>query len=356
MKKFFVLFLAVFVCLTLCACSSGSDNTQTNANDEEVVETTVAEKENKTIDFSVDKGEIKYAGIEKANEGLCDEENVLVVKFTFTNKQDIPAQSQNVFGIKFFQNGVEMNDSLSWSSKGGDQYELVGNYFSSVLNGGSVTYGKLVKLTDNSPITIMVTENGASDNYQMMEVDINKAGSSSEETDETEGVTDNAVSETTASTVSELWSADYYVDDFDEPTDEWFILNNSLFTGTFSNSATTDSKLTVQALIDCNKEIVFFLYEYGRNQVKNSSENYVDEYKITMRTADGKDHNITGTVYCGGDRLFIDEQHVDTVLKAIKGEGDVKFRIVNKERTVETYLFTLKTENFAEVYNSKVGK
>lgn len=160
----------------------------------------------------------------------------------------------------------------------------------------------------------------------------------------------------TAADVKGLWSVNYYVDDFQQPTEEWYITNETSFTGTFSNSATTNSKLLVQVAVDEfegeGNRVAFFLYEYGRNQVKNSSTNYVDEYTITMRGADGTDTSLSGTVYCGGDRLFIDDKYVDTVLNAMKGEGTLSFHIVEDEHTTTSYLFSMETDNFGSLYES----
>ena len=155
-----------------------------------------------------------------------------------------------------------------------------------------------------------------------------------------------------------LWSVDYYVDDFQQPTEDWYITNITSFSGTFSNSATTNSNLLVQVAADefeGETRIAFFLYEYGRNQVKNSSSNYVDEYDITMRDADGNDTKLTGTVYCGGDRLFVDDAYVNTVLEAMKGEGTLSFHIVESERTTTTYLFSFETDNFGSLYTETAG-
>lgn len=151
-----------------------------------------------------------------------------------------------------------------------------------------------------------------------------------------------------------IWSVDYYVDDFQQPTDEWYITANTSFSGTFSNSATTNSKLTVQVAVDA-EDIAFFLYEYGRSQVKNPSSNYVDEYDITMRTADGTDHSLSGTVYCGGDRLMIEGKDMDTVLAAMKDGGTISFHIVESDRTTTSYLFSLEASNFSQVYEEMAG-
>lgn len=152
------------------------------------------------------------------------------------------------------------------------------------------------------------------------------------------------------------WRIDYYVDDFNQPTDEWYITEDEYLVGTFSNSATTNSKLYANVMVDLDDNVMIFLYEYGSRQVKNSSERYWDEYNITMRTPDGADHKITGTMYCGDDRVNIDDAYIDEVLTALKGEGNVMFRIENADRTVESYLIEVATSNFAELYNAQTGQ
>jgi len=151
-----------------------------------------------------------------------------------------------------------------------------------------------------------------------------------------------------------IFSIGYYVDEFNQPTKDGYVVNNSYITGSFSNSATTDSLLNVQVLAD-KDDIAFFLYEYGRNTVKNSSSRYVEEYKITMKLADGTKHNMTGTIYCGDDRLFVDSIYESTVLNALKSGEQVSFYIEKADRTVVTYLFTVNTSNFAEEYAHLVG-
>lgn len=333
MKKILALLLSLVICFSLCAC--GKDDTKNTDNKTTTEAADSSEVE--SIDFTVEKGSIKYLGIEKANENLVDEENVYVLKFEYTNKQATPAQCQSTFYIQMFQNSVELNDSLSYSSKGGDQYELVGNFFTNAMNGGTVSFGKLVKVKDNSPITVIVKEKGTDDSYQTMKIELADFESAATEANG-------------GSSATGIWETKFYVDDFNQPTDDWYIVNKTRFVGTFSNSATTDSALTVDMLADSEGYVAFFLYEYGRNTVKNSSQNYVDEYDITMRTADGTEHKLSGTLYCGGDRIIIDDEHVDTVLTALKGEGNVMFRVVKSDRTVESYLFTVLPSNFATLY------
>ncbi len=151
------------------------------------------------------------------------------------------------------------------------------------------------------------------------------------------------------------WMSHYYVDNFQQPTNEWFITNIEYVVGSFSNSATTNSKLNVQLLID-KDDVAFMLFEYGRSQVKNSSSRYYNEYDITMKDSAGKTTSLTGKIYAGGDRLIIDDKYKTTVLSALKGRGSVSFYIVRADRTTTTYLFTVECSNFAEIYASKGGK
>ena len=52
----------------------------------------------------------------------------------------------------------------------------------------------------------------------------------------------------------------------------------------------------------------------------------------------------------------IDDAYIDEVLTALKGEGNVMFRIENADRTVESYLIEVATSNFAELYNAQTGQ
>ena len=153
-----------------------------------------------------------------------------------------------------------------------------------------------------------------------------------------------------------LWETYYYVDDFNQPTEDGYICNSTYFLGTFSNSATTDSNLLVNVVVD-EVDIAFFLYEYGNNLVKNNSSSYDDPYNITMRTADGTDLSFTGTMFCGDDRIFIDPDFIPQVVSALSQEGNTmtSFYIENAERTINNYLFTVISNNFAEQYNALMG-
>lgn len=152
-------------------------------------------------------------------------------------------------------------------------------------------------------------------------------------------------------TVAKIWEKRYYVDDFDIPTDEWYIANADVFSGTFSNSATTDSKLYAYILVD-ESDVSIILYEYGRNQVKNSSSRYDEDYDIMIRLDDDTRTEIKGAIYPGNDRITIDSKYKSKVIDALKNSKNVMFRITQSDRTTTTYLFTADCANFKDVYEN----
>lgn len=138
-----------------------------------------------SIDLTFEnEGNVKFIRMEKANKDLTSYSNALIFVFEFTNLQTKTAAPWACFKYQFFQNGTELTDNPSYSSRGGSQYDLVGAYMNEAMKNGKVTFGKIVVPKDNSPITIMISRNGWSENatendYQMMEVDISKVSSGS---------------------------------------------------------------------------------------------------------------------------------------------------------------------------------
>ena len=181
MKRILLSLLAAALCLSLAACGS-TETTEETTEDTAGETTTENSNEVDTINYETEKGTIVYTGYEFAdwalvenNQSLTQDDQVLIVKFDFTNKQTNPAQVQSAFQIQAFQNGVEITDNLSWSS-GGSQYDLISNYFSDVLKDGTISFGRMYPLTDSSPVTVMVSDKDGDENaYQMMTIDLDQA-------------------------------------------------------------------------------------------------------------------------------------------------------------------------------------
>lgn len=171
------------------------------------------------------------------------------------------------------------------------------------------------------------------------------------EDNNTSGSSGSSGSTGTTEEKSALWETYYYVDDFNQPTNDYYVGNSTYFLGTFSNSATTDSSLLVDIIVD-TEDVTIFLYEYGSHQVKNNSSYYDDTYNIKMRTANGTTYSFTGTMYCGDDRIFVEESYISKVISALcqTGNANISFYIEDAERTTTNYLFTAVSSNFAEEY------
>ena len=177
---------------------------------------------------------------------------------------------------------------------------------------------------------------------------ITNISSGSDDNDDAQTTTTpTSSSETTTAAKSELWVKKYYVDEFNQETSEWYIVNKTPFVGTFSNSATTDSGLTAEILVDA-EDTAIVLYEYTRSMVKNSYSD-ANEYTIVMKTQSGTKQELTGYMYPDGDRIIIDSADQQKVKNALKGKEFVSFYIYDTDRSVTNYLFSAIPSIFAEL-------
>ena len=144
------------------------------------------------------------------------------------------------------------------------------------------------------------------------------------------------------------WQKKYYVDEFGLPTDTPYITNKNYLVGTFSNSATSNSTLYAYFLIDKN-DIAIVLLEYGSHKVKSYSK---DAYKIIMLDGNNQKYYIYGTMYENGDRVYINSSDESTVINALKRSGTISFYLEESKYTLSTYLFSVETSNFSELYKT----
>lgn len=205
MQKSIIIVLSITLMLSLCACGNnhtgtpstspalsiadvenGSTSIKEVSGDTES-EPSEDEHEVESIDFTLEDGNLKYVGFEKAdydliscNSSITPDDNVIILKFDFTNLQDTPAQCQSTFRTTIYQNGAELDNSLGWVGNGTEQYELVSSFYNNALKNGTVSYGELVVLKDLSPITIYAEPNGGlNDVYQVMELNLSDLSDSS---------------------------------------------------------------------------------------------------------------------------------------------------------------------------------
>lgn len=146
---------------------------------------------------------------------------------------------------------------------------------------------------------------------------------------------------------NDVWQINYYVDEFNNPTNDAYITNKKAFSGTFSNSATTNSKLDARILIDKNG-ISIKLYEYGTLEVKAYS---TETYNIIFLEENGNKHNSIGIMYENGDRIKLTDNLLMTLINSNK---TIKVHIEEVPKYGgyrSTYLFDMKIDNLPSVYS-----
>ena len=132
------------------------------------------------IDFTSSEGNIKYVGYEKTKVGLTqNDKTTLIFIFDYTNKKEEPNYVFRTYNVMFYQNGKELNTSVTWTTYYGDpelseQTAYLEGSSSLVQKDGTVRFGSLVEIKDESPVTIQINPIASNERskYQMMEVDI----------------------------------------------------------------------------------------------------------------------------------------------------------------------------------------
>lgn len=165
--------------LLLTACASCGGRTQQTAAEQSSNETEAAadaaSHQVDSINLELDEGILQYVRVEKADKEVTEEPNAYLFVFEYTNKQAEPSQAQDTFRIQYFQNGTEVNEANGFTVAG-EQGQLANAFFNNALQGGKVTFGRIVLLNDESPVTVYAKRNvGDTDEYQMMEVAIDGA-------------------------------------------------------------------------------------------------------------------------------------------------------------------------------------
>ena len=95
----------------------------------------------------------------------------------------------------------------------------------------------------------------------------------SAQTDEDTPANENSPTDgDTSSQDSSLWDISYYVDEFNQPTEDAYIYSTTAFPGTFSNSATTDSLVYAHIAVD-KDDISILLTVFDKGIIINHNKN-----------------------------------------------------------------------------------
>ena len=147
--------------------------------------------------------------------------------------------------------------------------------------------------------------------------------------------TTDTTSVETDTTLSEepdgIWVTKNYVDEFNDPTYQQYISTNTLLSGTFSNTATTNSKLQAKILVD-SVHCSIMLFEYGNKQVKSNVD---DEYKISIKYG-YKKTDVYGTMNADRIQIYTDKSEV---IQALSSGETVTFYIVKSKVKLQHICF-----------------
>ena len=143
------------------------------------------------------------------------------------------------------------------------------------------------------------------------------------------------------------WQIFKYIDEFGESTKKRYITTQNDLFGTFSNSATENSKLKVRILIDNPERISIMLFEYeGNNPVKKSS---YQGYSIKVKSKSSNPITIYGIN--STDRILLNEKSSRQLTELLKEGGKIQFYIIeNSDYSPSSYNFEIENaDGFADI-------
>lgn len=152
-----------------------------------------------------------------------------------------------------------------------------------------------------------------------------------------------------------IWEIRYYVDQFDDYTDEGYVTNTNWIFGTQENSVTSGITMKMQFLID-EYDVAIKIYEYGNTLLRNNFSNTLDEYQISVKDAAGKTYQLSGAIYPNSDRIFFTEADGKTLLKILAAGGTAKFVVTDTTFAQTKYKFEVPGAYLDNAYRQLTGK
>lgn len=163
-------------------------------------------------------------------------------------------------------------------------------------------------------------------------------------------VSSNSIDHDINYTPPSIWSIRHYVDNFGDPITKGYIFSGAI-SGKFSNSATTDSRLIADLLIDRSDKIAFQLYEYGDNNPTKGYHPDGEYFDIFVKDDQGLKSAFIGILDQGSDRIrFISPDDARKFHKALMNNNEIKVFIQNDDTPTSNYSFTIQARNYKEIY------
>lgn len=143
------------------------------------------------------------------------------------------------------------------------------------------------------------------------------------------------------STTSAQWEKRFFVDDFGDETNQYYYQMSAY--GTFSNSATQDSKLLgVFIHGESNDNLYIKVYEYESNLANHYEPTFED---VRIKTPSGNVVTINRVFFTDDGLLFFNKDKYKTLLGTIKEKGTYKMVFNRTTRSISSsykLTFTIK--------------
>lgn len=155
-------------------------------------------------------------------------------------------------------------------------------------------------------------------------------------------------SETNSSRI--YWKQKFYVDEFKDSTEDWYITTCEYLEGTYENSETNNSPLLAELTYDYNDYIMIYLYEDADFDCKvKNGEQEKCYYKIIIKNEDDEKYEARGQMHPGGDRIYVIDAYDDTVFEMMKNSRELKFYIEQENAPAAQYRFNVDMSDFIVV-------
>ena len=140
------------------------------------------------------------------------------------------------------------------------------------------------------------------------------------------------------------WAIKNYVDSHGIDTDDMYV--ETRFSGTFSNTATQGSNCSGELLVNDDREVQIFIYEYGNLTASGFGKD--DEYNLTIWDSKTDEILVKDSAWLSDDRFIVDKP--SKVINALATHENIRMRLHGGKYTTSTYVFSFDASGFASDY------
>ena len=110
-----------------------------------------------------------------------------------------------------------------------------------------------------------------------------------------------------ANALGVIWVKEFYKDKFGDPTEKYYLTNNTQFKGTYNNDTVSEGTLGASLIFERDGENLLAyvkLFLNGKEQVKNGVSSR-DGYEVSVKRGDGSQFTTMGRMQAKEERIEI---------------------------------------------------